>query len=133
MRRKASPSKLSLGVDIVEYKKARVFYARHKNRLKTYFDKNEVSLIQKGQKPYETLALLLAAKEALFKSSGLAWMGTDGFRKIRILARKHNQLSFRLQGNFKRSFIRRPAPVLSFLTSRDYVIAKCHSSPCVGT
>ena len=132
MRRRVSSSKLFLGVDIVEYKKARVFYSHHQNRLKTYFNKEEVLLIQKGQKPYETLALLLAAKEAVFKSSGLAWMGTDGFRKIRILSQKNSQLSFRLRGNFKKSFMRRPVSALSFVKSRDYVIAECRSAPCAG-
>ncbi len=116
-----------IGVDLVEFKKARIFYAEHEHRLENYFAGSEVSLIKKSRKPYESLALLLAAKEAVFKSSGLPWMGIDGFRKIRIFSRKNNQLSFRLSGNFKRSYIHRPSSVLTFIKSKDYVIAECKS------
>ena len=109
----------------MEYKKAKAFYDEHQNRLKDFFARSEVSLIQKSHKPYESLALLLAAKEAIFKSADLPWMGADGFRKIRIISRKNQELCFRLSGNFKRSFSRRWAPVLSFMKSKDYVIAEC--------
>ena len=106
--------KIFLGVDLVEYKKAKIFYTEHRNRLKNYFDKSELSFIQKSLKPYEALALLLAAKEAVFKSGDLAWMGPEGFRKIRIISRKNQRLSFH--------------PSLSFLKSKDYVIAECRAS-----
>ncbi len=121
-----------LGVDVVEYKKARFFYIQHKNRLEQYFQKSEVSFIQKSEKPYETLALLLAAKEAVFKSSDLPWMGPGGFRKIQIVSHRNSRLSFRMKGNFKKSFSRRPARLLSYLKGKDYVIAECHSGPCAG-
>lgn len=117
-----------LGVDVVEYRKARLFYVRHKNRLGEYFGKNEVAMIRKSHKPYESLALLLAAKEAVFKSSALPWMGAGGFRKIQILSQRSNRLSFRLKGNFKKGFARRPAPMLSYLKGKDFVIAECRSS-----
>lgn len=116
-----------LGVDVVEYRKARLFYARHQNRLGDYFAKNEVTMIRKSRKPYESLALLLAAKEAVFKSSDLPWMGAGGFRKIQILSNRQNRLSFRMKGNFKKSFTRRPAPLLSYLKGKDFVIAECRS------
>lgn len=96
-----------LGVDLVEYKKAKTFYTEHKNRLAGYFDSAEISFIQKNRKPHEALALLLAAKEAVFKSSDLPWMGPDGFRKIRILSQKKYKLSF--------------------LKTRDYVVAECRA------
>ncbi len=121
-----------MGVDLVEYKKARAFYGRHKNRLSSYFGKAEISMIEKGPRPHETLAMILAAKEAVFKSCGAPWMGTQGFREILIVARGSRQLSFRLRGNFKRSFTKRRTPALTFTKSRNYVIAKCHSRPCAG-
>ncbi len=96
-----------LGVDLVEYKKAKAFYDEHQNRLKDFFARSEISFIQKSHKPYESLALLLAAKEAIFKSADLPWMGAEGFRKIRVLSRS------------------RPVSKLSFIKSKDYVIAEC--------
>ncbi len=130
-------AKESLGVDIVEYKRARAFYSRHKNRLTSFFGRAEISMIEKGPKPHETLAMLLAAKEAVFKSSGAPWMGTHGFREILIVAYGDRRLSFRLRGNFKRSFTRRRQPQLTFLKGRDYVIAQCSAKlrnrpECVG-
>ena len=127
----------SLGIDLVEYKKARAFYSRHKNRLTSYFAKAEISMIENGDKPHETLAMILAAKEAVFKSSNAPWMGTHGFREILIVAYGDRRLSFRLRGNFKRSFTRRRQPELTFLKCRDYVIAKCSTKlrnrpECVG-
>ena len=121
-----------LGVDVVEFNKARLFYVRHKNRLEKFFQKNEVAMIQKSHKPYESLAMLLAAKEAVFKSSSLPWMGADGFRKIQILSNRQNRLSFRLKGNFKKGFASRPAPLLSCLKGKDFVIAECRSVQCAG-
>jgi len=114
-----------LGVDLVEFKKAKAFYGEHRNRLDTFFDGGEIRLIRQARRPYESLALLLAAKEAVFKSLGEPWMGPEGFRKIRIFSRKNRELSFRLKGNFKKHPMRRPAPALFFLKSKDYVVAGC--------
>lgn len=96
-----------LGVDLVEYKKAKTFYAEHKNRLGGYFDPSEMSFIQKSRRPYESLALLLAAKEAVFKSSRLSWMGPRGFRRIRVLRAG------------------RLIPSLSVFKKKYFVVAEC--------
>ena len=106
--------KIFLGVDLVEYKKAKAFYADHGNRIKKYFTSSEVSLIQKSDTPHKALAQLLAAKEAVFKSSSLFWMGPEGFRKIRVISQKNKKPSFR--------------PHLSFLKTKDYVIAEYRPS-----
>ncbi len=126
MRRSpVSPS--TLGVDLVEYKKAKKFYTAHQNRLESFFAPSEVRRIRRASKPYQSLALLLAAKEAVFKSSQLPWMGPEGFRKIRIISRKNQELSFRLSGNFKRCHFRGASPRLSWIQGPDYVIAQCQS------
>lgn len=117
-----------MGIDVVEIRKARHFYNTHQNRLKTFFDPSEVRLIQKSQKPYESVAMLLAAKEAVFKASSEPWMGVSGFRNIQIVSKAQDRLSFRLKGRFKRSFSRNPLPQLSILKKDGMVIVKCHSS-----
>ncbi len=117
-----------LGVDLVEYKKAKTFYTEHRGRLPDYFDKSEVSLIRKARRPYESLAMLLAAKEAVFKSSDLPWMGPEGFRKIRIVRRKNAELSFRLKGDFKRGFPDGSVSSLFILKKKNYVVAGCRTS-----
>ena len=110
MRRRADFVR-GLGVDLVEYKKAKKFYGAHRLSLGDYFGKSEVSFIQGSAKPHEALALLFAAKEAVFKSSDLAWMGPQGFRKTRVLTQKSRQFSF------LRS--------LSFFKGKNYVVAEC--------
>ena len=77
----------SLGVDIIELKKAKDFYHRHKKRLGSFFRPAEVRYIQsKGPNPHVRLAEVLAAKEAFFKSRGEYWMGLSGFKGIRFEA-----------------------------------------------
>ncbi len=75
---------LPLGVDIVEWKKARAFYGAHRGRLDSFLSPSEMKFIGKNQKPYEGLATLFAAKEAVFKALGVSWFGPEKFRKIRI-------------------------------------------------
>ena len=50
---------LALAAGVVGY-----VYVKHQSRLKNYFDKTEVSFIQKDRRPYEALAMLLAAKRS---------------------------------------------------------------------
>ncbi len=74
-----------LGIDAVEFKKARKFYRTHRSRLTEFFSPNEVSYIEKNNKKEENLATLLAAKEAVFKAKGDAWMGPSGFQTIEVV------------------------------------------------
>ena len=53
-------SNFSLGVDIIELKKARAFYVAHRDRLPKY--------IRESARPVEELAFYLAKKEAAFKA-----------------------------------------------------------------
>ena len=101
------PSRLSLGVDLVEIKKAKKFYQTHRHHLVSFFSKTEVSSIRRSKKPYERLALLLAAKEAVFKSLDLPWMGPGGFRKIVCEQKKLH---------------------LSYLVTKNYVVVCCQPS-----
>ena len=70
-----------LGVDLIELKKAKDFYKRHKKRLDSFFTKNEIFYIGNDSGATRRVAELLAAKEAVFKASGKTWMGPQGFGK----------------------------------------------------
>lgn len=103
----------SLGVDLVEMKRARDFYRAHKTRLPEFFSAPELSYVRASRRPYERVAALLAAKEAAFKASGRAWMGISGFRSIRLSV-KRGRLWWR-------------GRALGIFSNRDFVVA------CAGT
>lgn len=73
--------RVPLGIDLIELKKAKDFYKRHKSCLKSFFTKEEISYIGNNPAAYRRLAEILAAKEAAFKASGKTWMGPRGFGK----------------------------------------------------
>jgi phosphopantetheine--protein transferase-like protein len=83
-----------LGIDLVEIKKAKTFFKRHASRLDSFFTKSEMRFIFSESNRCENLALLLAAKEAVFKTKGAAWMGPRGFKTIKI-ATKNGKLACR--------------------------------------
>ena len=64
----SSLSSFPLGVDLVEIKKAKSFYDRHKENLGSYFTKREILEIRRSKKPHVQMALALAVKEAMFKA-----------------------------------------------------------------
>ena len=113
-----------LGVDVVEFKKAGRLYRSHKNRLGSFLSTPEISYVKKSARPEESLALLLAAKEAVFKSLPLSWMGPAGFGKIQILPKKNKKFSFRLKGDLKKVSPRRPLE-LSYVKTADCVVMQC--------
>ena len=100
-----------LGIDAVELKKARRFYRDHASRLKNFFSANEISFISKKKSKPEALALILAAKEAVFKAIGDAWMGPAGFQNIEVV-HDNGRLGFE---NCRFSIMRR----------KDLVIVQC--------
>ena len=74
----------SIGVDIVEWEKAKTFYETHRARLGTFLSTTEKRFVEDGRAPYRALAMIFASKEAVFKTLGLPWMGPEGFRRIKI-------------------------------------------------
>ena len=89
-------------MDLVELETAKSLYRSHRRRLKTLFSREEISYIQKDKKPHERLAILLAAKEAVFKALSPAWMGVSGFQDIQIFPQSNHRLVVRLKGSFGR-------------------------------
>lgn len=59
-----------LGVDILEWKKARSFYKTHSARLAEWLSEDERRFVEKKQKPHEAFAMIFAAREAVFKALG---------------------------------------------------------------
>ena len=53
---------MTLGVDLIELKKAKTFYLAHRKRLPAF--------IRRSRRPVEALAFYLAKKEAVLKASG---------------------------------------------------------------
>lgn len=59
-----------LGVDILEWKKARAFYRTHSARLNEWLNADERRFVENKNKPHEAFAMVFAAKEAAFKALG---------------------------------------------------------------
>ena len=112
---KSRPGFIPLGIDLIEIKKARRFYRAHEDRLGSLFSKKELRTIRRSKKPYERMAVLLAAKEAVFKALRAPWMGPAGFREIRLVPVS------RRRPQFKGVRFR-----LAFENTKNYVIARCY-------
>ncbi len=114
----------SVGVDLVEIPRARAFYRSHSDRLESFLSRAESTRLRASERPERDLAELLASKEAVFKALSLPWMGTQGFRDIRI-TRRGRSAAFRLTGRYARL-----TPAVDRLRLRvrhasSYVIAEC--------
>lgn len=116
--------RVCLGVDLVEWGKADLFYKTHRDRLAEIFHPDEAAAIRKSSDPGRTCAAYLAAKEAVFKAFAFTWMGPQGFRDIRIVRAENKKLSFRLEGRFRRFSEIASKPQLSLLERNHYVIAQ---------
>lgn len=88
--KKLSPVSFPIGVDLVEIKKAKLFFERHRANLRSLFSKREIRYIKTNKKPYEKLALLLAAREAVFKAllKKARTPSLSAFYDIRIIPNK---------------------------------------------
>ena len=123
-----------LGVDMLEWKKAKAFYDAHREKLARFLCPTEMVFVRTSRKPYKSLAMILSAKEAVFKTLGISWMGLSGFRCIQILPGK-SRFSFRLKGDLQKKLSRKTLLEISFAKSRRHVVATCHLRkwiPCAG-
>jgi len=107
----------SIGIDIVEWKKARSFYGRHRARLDSFLTASEKKFVENGPKPDKALAMIFAAKEAAFKTLGMSWMGPEGFRRIKVRPVSSKRFSFLTPGGRKLR--------ITFKMNRRYVVACC--------
>jgi phosphopantetheine--protein transferase-like protein len=128
VRRTSSQDKPSLGVDLVELKRAKAFYRVHRSRLNVYFSDEEIAFVKRARRRgYERLAVLLAAKEAAFKASGQPWMGPEGFRSI-LVEFSSEYVCHCLAGRLT-CRTDSPLPVrrfsLTILVRKHFVVARC--------
>ena len=139
-----------LGVDMLEWKKAKAFYKTHHKNLKGFLSSAEITYVKAAYKPYQALAMILSAKEAVFKALGISWMGVSGFQCIEILPAQ-KRFFLRLKGTFHKQFSKKTPLEMTglaasptrrnqddcgleifFTKSRSYVIAHCCLAPCAG-
>ena len=106
-----------IGVDILEWKKARSFYRAHRERLDQWLTQEERSFVKKRSKPYEAFAMLFAAKEAVFKAVGARGFGPDALRRIR--------LEPQTQGRFK--VVDHARLEVAIRRHRRHVVACCYT------
>ncbi len=95
----------------MEREKVRSFYRLHKDRLSQILLPAELAHIKKVKNKTDTLAEMLAAKEAVFKALGGSWMGLSGFKKINLSVDKTT-------GTLRSGRIR-----IHLHKSKDYVVA----------
>ena len=118
-------NKFLIGVDLIELEKAKSFYLTHRKNLNSFLTSNEISYIQKGKKQHERLAILLAAKESVFKALGVGFMGINGFSDIQIIPKEKGNIFFRLKGKFRKAGRFPFNPRLSFFKKKGYVVVQC--------
>lgn len=98
----------TLGVDVVEFRKAKSLYRNHSDRLSYFLTKPETDFVKRDKQPHVALAMLLGAKEAAFKAARPAWLGTTPFKDIRVLSSR-----------------KRFSPQFSFLKQNKFVVVQC--------
>ena len=108
---------LPLGVDILEWKKARAFYRAHRDRLDSLFTSAERDLILRSRRPIEAFARIFCAKEAVFKATERAWLGVHGFKRL-CLKRKGRAFSFRERSGAREL-------VVTFQRTKRHLVALC--------
>jgi phosphopantetheinyl transferase (holo-ACP synthase) len=114
---------LSLGVDLMEFKRAREFYDNCRHGLDGFLGPGEIRFVRGSRKPWEALAVLLAAKEAVFKALDLSWMGLSGFKAIRILPACGNKtMSFALSGHLRAQLSKNIPRRLFLKKHKTYVV-----------
>ena len=113
-----SPRSFSLGVDLIEFRKAKVFYTNHKDNLKSFFTRPEISAIRRSKKPHEKIAVILAAKEAAYKAADTRDAGVLNFRDVSVNQHKNKRKG--LLAKFGSRIFR-----LSVFKEKEYVVVGC--------
>lgn len=111
-----------LGVDILEWKRARSFYQAHRGRLGGWLTDKERDFVEKQPRPYEAFAMVFAAKEAVLKALGIFALGPAALGRIRLVPRASGKF-----GVLGRSRLK-----ITLRRHRRHVIACCRSKTPAG-
>lgn len=115
---------------MVAFSRAEDFYHQHHDSLGKILNPKEEEALKKSVNPGRLLAYLFSAKEAVFKSLDLNWLGVEGFRMIEVdLSSEEEKFSeARLSGILKEKVAGRFCEWhLNFFEVRDSVIAQAIS------
>ncbi len=83
--RKMKNSPEGIGVDIVSLSRVDDFLKKHRASLGKILSPEERIKVENASNPARILAYFFSAKEAVFKSLDLDWLGVEGFRMIEII------------------------------------------------
>lgn len=100
------------GIDIIEVKRIKEIVEKHDGFLKKVFDEEEIERINKRREPYERIAGMYAAKEAVSKAMGTG-IGKTTFHDIKL----------KYDGNLPRAEVEGKKFYLSISHEKDYAIA----------
>lgn len=89
---------LSVGVDLVELKKAGIFYREHRSHLEAFLNAYELRRLKRSSNAIRSLAEILAAKEALYKADGCS-SGT-GFENVGLTSALSRRVVIIRKGRF---------------------------------
>ncbi|OIO37068.1 MAG: hypothetical protein AUJ72_05300 [Candidatus Omnitrophica bacterium CG1_02_46_14] len=111
---------ISNGVDLIELKKAKNIYRAHKRCLDSFFSLQEIAYIQKSRNAHERFAILLAAKESVFKAVCRLETGLSVFKDIEVVLERGNYFSVKFSGLSKK-----PKVAFSIIKNKKYVVVQC--------
>ena len=114
----------ALGVDVVEFHKAKTFYDTHQDRLSRFLSKSEKNFVTANPKPHVALAMLFGAKEAAFKALHPAWLGVTPFKDIEI-TRLRKRFCLKFKGETRKMVRPKTRLELFFLKQKDFVVVEC--------
>lgn len=107
---------MRLGIDLIEIKRAKAFYNKHKNRLTSVLNMDEARFIKKGPKPYENCAMILAGKEAAYKALGGLKSNLANFQDVNLTVRQNK---FLVKTKSKKKL------EIDFIKTNHFIIASC--------
>jgi len=81
---KSGPQSLRVGIDLVEVKKIRETLEQREALQESVFTSDELSYASQQKNPYNSLAALFAAKEAVFKALGTGLSGEMDWREVEV-------------------------------------------------
>lgn len=88
----------SVGVDLIEFKKIKIFYHEHRSRLGAFLNPYEMRRLKRSSNPSRSLAEILAAKEALYKADDL--FSGIGFENIGLTPALSRRVAVIRKGRF---------------------------------